>query len=154
MNKEYIAAFSSAYLNIMPQFGVADPSQVNESECGRKIASEGVACIVGIVGDLAGNVIYSMNEEVAKKIASYMMGGMEVTEFDEITQSAISELSNMLAANTCIWLSEIGKTLDISTPTLMYGEFTVSGSYDQVCCLEMSIDGLAFYIYISLEERN
>ncbi len=157
MNKEYMAAFSTAFLDIMPQFGIADVKLEREIECGKKIASEGVACIVGIVGNLAGNVIFSMDEDNAKRIASYMMGGMEVLEFDEIAQSAISELSNMLAANSCICLATIGKnwnTLDISTPTLMYGNFTVSGSYDKVACLHMTIDGFGFYIYVSLEERS
>jgi len=154
MNKQYLEAFSKAYLDIFPQFGIVDVSLMKESQGGRIIETAGVACIVGIVGELAGNVIFSMSEDVGKRIASYMMGGMEVEAFDEIAQSAISELGNMLAASACIGISEFGKTLDISTPTLMHGDFSVSGSYETVHHLEMSVDSLDFHIYVSLEERS
>ena len=153
MNREYMNAFSNAFLNVMPQLGIEDIKQAGERECGKKIDSSEVVCIIGVIGDLAGNVIFAMTEDTAKQTASFMMGGMEVEEFDELTQSAISELSNMLAANACIGLSEMGMTVDISTPTLMYGSFAVSGSYDDVICLEMAIGELPFNIFVSLEKK-
>lgn len=154
MNKEYAGSFSNAFFDVLPMMGITELKAVDETECGKKIDAVGVVCIVGIVGDLAGNVIFAMDIEGAKRIASYMMGGMEVTEFDEITQSAISELGNMLAANACIGLSQTGLTVDISTPTLMHGTFTVSGSFAPVICLAMKVDELDFSIYISLERRS
>lgn len=154
MNKEYTNAFSDAYLNIMPQLGVAEVKLEERKECGKKMDASGVVCIVGVIGDLAGNVIFSMTEDTAKRIASYMMGGMEVVEFDEISQSAISELSNMLAANACIGLSEMDLTVDISTPTLINGVFTVCSSFENVISLQMKVDELDFFIYISLELKK
>jgi chemotaxis protein CheX len=153
MNKEYVAAFTNAFLNVMPLLGMSDIKLKNEKKCDKQIDASGVIGIVGIIGELTGNVFFAMDEDCAKKIASYMMGGMEVTEFDELTQSAISELSNMLAANAGIGLSEMGKNVDISTPTLMNGVFTVSASYTKVTCLEMLVDDMPFNIYISMEEK-
>lgn len=153
MNKQYVGAFSNAFLDVMPQLGISCVKLENQREYGKQIDAAGVVCIVGIIGDLTGNVIFSVSEDGAKRIASYMMGGMEVTEFDEITQSAVSELSNMLAANACIRLSAMGMDIDISTPTLMHGVFTVSGSVECVTRLEMLVDELSFYIYISLDEH-
>ena len=40
--------------------------------------------ILGIIGDVKGNVVYSTDIESAKKIASTMMMGAPVTEFDEL----------------------------------------------------------------------
>ena len=155
MNKEHIDAFSNAFLNIMPQLGISSVTQEQTRTCSKLIDVSEVVSIVGVIGDMAGNVIYSMEESVAKQIASYMMGGMDVESFDEIAQSAISELSNMLAANACIGLSETGLAVDISTPTLMHGNFSVSGSYDHVTCLDMLIESdLKFSIYISLEQKG
>ena len=153
MNRDYVDAFSNAVTNIISQFGVENIIQGEIRECGRNIDASGVVCIVGIIGDLTGNVIFSLSEDGAKGIASFMMGGMEVAEFDEITQSAISELSNMLAANACIGLSEKGFNVDISTPTLMQGVFTLSGSYDNATCIEMKVEEFPFDVYVSLEER-
>ncbi|MEL7655448.1 MAG: chemotaxis protein CheX [Bacillota bacterium] len=154
MNSKYIDAFANAVFNVIPMLGIENVVQEDMKELGKNIETEGVVCIVGIIGDLTGNVFFSMSEDGAKEIASKMMGGMEVVEFDELTQSAISELSNMLAANACISLSEMEKNVDISTPTLMQGVFTLSGSFDQVTCIEMKIDGLHFNVYISLEGKS
>lgn len=154
MNKEYMTVFSNAFLNIMPQIGVENIKQIDLKLLEKQIDASGVIGIIGIIGELSGNVFFSMEEECAKKIASYMMCGMEVLEFDAIAQSAISELSNMLAANACIGLSEMGKSVDISTPTLMNGVFTVSTSYTKVVSLEMLVDEMPFNIYVSLEEKK
>lgn len=152
MNKEIITAFNNAVLNVIPMFGIADVKFLSEKTYGKQIETNGVVGIIGIIGELTGNVYFSMSEDCAKKIASYMMGGMEVSEFDELAQSAISELSNMLAANASIILSETGKMIDISTPTLMSGEFTISFSFLDVVCLEMLIEDLPFKVYLSIKE--
>ncbi|MBN7772798.1 chemotaxis protein CheX [Clostridium aminobutyricum] len=153
MNREFVAAFSDAFLNVMPMLGITDVKLENQKYFEKQIDASGVIGIVGIIGELTGNVFFAMGEDCAKQIASYMMCGMEVTEFGELAQSAISELSNMLAANASISLSEMGTTIDISTPTLMNGEFTVSTSYSKVICLEMRMEDKPFYIYLSLEEK-
>lgn len=63
-----------------------------------------------------------MSFEDAKRFASKMMMGMEVSELDSLAQSAISEMANMVCANACTQFSkaDIGG-LDISPPTLMMG---------------------------------
>lgn len=153
MNKEYFSAFSGAVADVMPQLGIMELATGKIRDYGKNVETCGVACIVGIIGDITGNVIYSMDEEGAKGIASAMMGGMEVTEFDEITQSAVSELGNMLAANACTGLSELGVSADISTPTLMQGTFTMSGSFESCTCIEMKVMEFRFDVYVSLETR-
>ena len=141
------------FFHIMPQFGLEDVVQADVKECGKNIDTSGVVCIVGFIGDLTGNVIFSMSEDGAKGIASAMMGGMEVEEFDEITQSAVSELSNMLAANASTGLSELGLNTDISTPTLMKDVFTLSSSYENCTCIEMKVGEIRFGVYVSLVPR-
>ncbi len=153
MNKEIVTAFSSAVLNVLPMFGIEDLKIIGEKSFGKQIESNGVIGIIGIIGGLTGNAYFAMSEDCAKKIASYMMGGMEVSAFDELAQSAISELSNMLAANASIVLSEVGKSMDISTPTLMNGDFTVSFSFSNVVCIDMLVEEMPFQIYLSIKEK-
>lgn len=154
MNNEHLTAFSQAVMNVMPILGISDVKQGPIKEYGRNFDTSGIVCIVGIIGDLVGNVIFSMTEDGAKGIASAMMGGMEVLEMDELTQSAISELSNMLSANACIGLEAMDMHTDISTPTMMQGIFTLSGSYDSCSCLKMWVNGFRFDVYVSLEQRS
>ena len=151
MDVKYINPFLDSLVNIMPQLGISDVKRKSLSVKGKIIKSAGVLINVGIVGDLRGNVIYGTTLECAKKIASSMMMGMPVDELNEMAQSAISELTNMLTANASMGFSEEGITIDISTPTLMYGDFTATASSDKVICVEMLILGLPFEINIAID---
>lgn len=154
MRNKFSGAFLSSFQNVISMFGISNIVLTDEKELDSHLNVSGVVCIIGIVGDVQGNVIFSMNEDCGKMLASYMMGGMEIAEFDEMTQSAVSELGNMLAANATMTLAEADVRADISTPTLMRGIFTVTASYDHVTCLAMDINGHSFDILISLESKN
>jgi chemotaxis protein CheX len=152
MNKKLTVPFSNSFLSVMPQLGMTDVKLIGEEECDRKINAPGVVVIIGLTGDVHGNVIFALSEDGAKMIASTMMA-MPVEEFDDMAQSAVSELSNMLAATACTDLSAMGITADISTPTLMYGVFNANASFDHVSRIEMSAGGMPFYIYVALEQK-
>ncbi|MDD6796003.1 MAG: chemotaxis protein CheX [Clostridiaceae bacterium] len=151
MDVNHLNPILKAFKNVMPQLGLGDVEKKGVTVKGRYIESPGVCIIVGIVGDLKGNIIYDMTEESAKKIASVMMMGMPVDEFNELAQSAISELTNMLTANAATCFSEQGITVDISTPTLMYGEFTANASADKVLCIQLGVGDAIIDVNISFE---
>ncbi|HEX2985300.1 MAG TPA: chemotaxis protein CheX [Caproiciproducens sp.] len=152
MNEKFIESFSNSFLSVLPQLGLSNVKVNGQEDCSNVIESPGVIVIIGMIGDLRGNVIFAMKEDCAKKIASTMMCGMEITEFDAMAQSAVSELSNMLAANACTELSCAGIKADISTPTLIHGSFTATASFDHAVCIEMLVDDFSVNIYISMEQ--
>ena len=154
MDVNYINPILSSFANIMPQLGIADVRKKGMSLKGRFIESPGVMIIVGIIGDIRGNVIYGLSLNDAKKIASTMMMGMPVDNFDELAQSAISELSNMLTANVAINYSEQDINVNISTPTLIHGEFVANASIDKVLCIQMGANGTTIDVNISLEKNT
>jgi chemotaxis protein CheX len=77
---------------------------------------------VGMTGQLSGNIIFGIAEQVALKMVSVMMGGYVITEMDEMGQSAISELGNMISGNASTILSNQGVSVDITPPKLMKAE--------------------------------
>ena len=80
------------------------------------------------------------------------MMGMEVAVFDDMAQSAISELTNMLTANASIEFSKIGKNINISTPTLVTGkELGIKVSARKVLVVEMEADGINFFVNIGID---
>ena len=99
MDVKHINPFLDAFISIMPQLGLADVKKKGITLKGRFIESPGVMIIVGIMGDMRGNVIYGTTIDNAKKIASTMMMGMPVDTFDEMAKSAVSELANMISGN-------------------------------------------------------
>lgn len=136
----------------MPQLGFATIQKGTVSVKGKQLIDTGVFIVIGIVGEVKGNVVYFITLEHAKKIASTMMMGMPVEEFDDMAQSAVSELANMLTATAATIFSNVGITVDISTPTMLYGnEVSVKMNAARVICIEMTADHHPFHINISLE---
>ena len=153
MDVNHVNPFIQAFTTVMPQLGFANVTKGTLSVKGKELVGTGLIIVVGIVGEIKGNVVYSIATEHAKKIASVMMMGMPVEELDEIAQSAISELTNMLTANTATFFSNMGIIIDISTPTLLRGEnITVDMSSSQVLCVELLADSIPIEINIAFEE--
>lgn len=151
MDVKYLNPFLDAIQGVMPQLGFTDIKKANLNVKDKSVKTSGVMLNLGIVGDIKGNVIYTMTFENAKQIASKMMMGMEVPELNEMAQSALSELSNMLTANASIKFSEMGINIDISTPTLIYGEdIEAKTNVDKVICITMSVDGIGFDVNIAI----
>ena len=153
MDVNHVNPFIQSFTTVMPQLGFTNVSKGALSVKGKELVGSGLIIVVGIVGEIKGNVVYSIDAEHAKKIASVMMMGMPVEELDDIAQSAISELTNMLTANTATFFSNIGIIIDISTPTLLRGEnITVDMSSSQVLCIELLADSIPVEINIAFEE--
>lgn len=141
-------------MNVLPQVGFKNIEKKNIS-IAKKVNAKGVAISVGIVGDLKGTVVYNFTEEAAKKTVGIMMMGMEVTEFDEMAQSAISELTNMLTANAAIEFSQTGKDVNISTPTLITGkDLAININSKTILAIELDADGLEIVINIGIENAS
>lgn len=151
MNVKHINPFMESFFFVMPQLGFENPEKKN-IKIMNKIDSANVSISLGIVGDIKGNVIYTMNLETGKKIASQMMMGMPVDDFNEMAQSAISELTNMLTANASIIFANNGININISPPTLFYGEdINIKTKNDQIISLQLAVKDLEIDVNIALE---
>jgi chemotaxis protein CheX len=136
----------------MPQLGFGGIEKGNLCIKDKELTGNGLIILVGIVGQIKGNVAYMIDLDNAKKIASTMMGGMPVESFDDLAQSALSELSNMLTANAATCFSAMGITIDISTPTLLFGEnVSVMMCSKQVLCVQLIADSIPIEINIAFE---
>jgi chemotaxis protein CheX len=144
--------FIESFFGVMPQLGFSEVQKGNLSLKGKDLKSSGVVIIVGIVGEIRGNVVYTMDFESAKKIASTMMMGMPVSELDDIAKSALSELTNMLTANAATNFSNLGISIDISTPTLLHGDnISAKMSSNQVLCIELLANNIPIEINIAFD---
>jgi chemotaxis protein CheX len=153
MDIRYVNPFIESFATVMPQLGFSEVIKGNLSAKDKELVSSGVIIIVGIVGSIRGNVVYVINMDSAKQIASKMMMGMPVTELDDMAKSALSELTNMLTANAATFFSQLEIPIDISTPTLLHGEnVTVEMSSSKVLCVQLVADGIPIDINISFEK--
>lgn len=152
MDVRLINPFIGAVTGIMPQIGFSNITRKGISLKGKKFTVSGVVLTLGIVGDKKGNVVYSIDMDGAKKIASTMMMGMPVEELDDMSKSALSELSNMLTANASINFSNDGINVDISVPTMMYGEeIEINLQKDNIVCIDFDVDGIVLSVNVALD---
>lgn len=153
MDVNKISPFLDAVTNVMPQLGF---QEIKRGRLGmsadRKIPSLGVMVIVGLTDQLRGNIVYNMTLDSAKRIASTMMMGMPVENFDAMAESAISELGNMLAANAATLFEGSGIKTNISPPTLIVGDSTVTKvSNVNNLIVELLVDDIPIQIDVALD---
>jgi len=152
MNVEYINPFTQATFDVLSQFGTFDPKLGKLSVKEENVTSIGVAIIVGIIGEVKGQIVYSLTEETAKQIASTMMMGMPVDAFDEMAKSAVSELSNMISGHASTAIAAKGFTIDIAPPTLITGkDVKVASNVKKVVVVPVTTTAGVLEINIALE---
>ena len=155
MNVKYINPFIEAFGHVMGQLGFKEIKNGTLTAKGKHLVCSGIVLVVGIMGDFRGNVVYVIDMEDAKKIASTMMMGKPVDKLDEISRSSLAELSNMLSANAATFFSKMGVLIDISTPTLLQGEdFDVMMCSEKVLCLQLLADGIPVDVNISFDKAR
>ncbi len=126
MDIKYINSFISGFLNVTAMVGISDLKRTGLAKKSKLRTNNEVNIIIGLVGDIRGNVVLGMHEATACKIASSMMGGMPVEKFDLMPRSALSELANMMAGNSASQLEGLGARVNITPPTLIHGQKIVS----------------------------
>lgn len=109
---------------------------------------------VGVVGQMKGQAVLTMELDHAKDIASKMMFGMSIAELDEMACSALNELSNMIMGNTATIFSTQGKIIDITPPISMVGtDLQIKSDIDPIC-VPLLLDGVEYIkLYICVYEE-
>lgn len=141
MNIEYINPFIEASQTVLKQIASLDAKLGKVYLKTSPYRSEDIIIMVGLTGKLRGQAIFSMSRDFGMKIASSMMMGMPVAEFDEMSKSAISELANMIMGNAATLLYNRGINIDITPPSLLMGEnMQITPSKMKTICIPMIIN--------------
>jgi chemotaxis protein CheX len=87
---------------------------------GNPYTTEDVTAVIGISGSLTGSIYLSMAEPTALKMISAIIG-QDTTELDELGQSGIAEMANVIAGTAGIELAEEGIDTQINPPLVLVG---------------------------------
>ena len=126
MDVKHINAFITGLIEVSGMLGINSLSRTSLNKREQLKTKNEVNIIIGLVGDIKGNVVLSMQEKTAMNIASKMMGGLPVNEFDLMPKSALCELTNMVSGRSVSELEKIGVTTNITPPTLIHGHNLIS----------------------------
>ncbi|MHB0877690.1 MAG: chemotaxis protein CheX [Anaerolineae bacterium] len=113
-----------------------------------------VTTLLSLVGDVEGMVMLSMSSGTAVAIVSRMMGE-EFPELDELVQSGIGELGNVISGRAVTKLSAAGYTTDISVPTLIIGRGATVSTLDlQRLVVPLEADFGLIQLHLALREKR
>lgn len=119
-------------LSILPRFFQA-AQEVLESELGTSVqlssviksaaydyTTRDVTVLVAVTGDLEGTALYSYSTPCALGVVSHLMGSpMEC--LDELAESGVAEVGNVITGRACVLFAEDGLTCNIAPPVVITG---------------------------------
>lgn len=119
MNAEYINPFLISLQNVMSMlFGI----QPKIGKIYLKNSSfQDYTVNIQLNGEINGIFSLVLNDDTVKKLVSQMVG-YTISQIDTMSISAIGELGNMIAGNTCTLYSKKGLHTNISIPKVIKGE--------------------------------
>ena len=118
MSKDYLGPFADAArqtLKLLLDVDALESS--NQTESNGADNNEQVGVVIGLTGDLSGEVQYRFPSETSLEIVK-LMSGMEFTEIDEFVTSALGEIANIISGNAVIDLSNHNVICDILPPKI------------------------------------
>lgn len=153
MKVEYINPFIKATTEVFKTMLNADLTTGKPYIKASPYVAGTLMIMVGITGEIRGQATISMNESLAKNVASVMMMGMPVDDLDELSKSALSELANMIMGNSATLLFNAGVNIDITPPTLMMGDnVQVSSGSMRTISIPLTSELGEFMLDVSVKE--
>lgn len=122
------------------------------------ISVESFNVILGIVGDISGQIIFNFRGESPRKIVSKLLNRDIVNE-RELQISGIAEFANILSGNAITELFEETKgKIDITPPSIIMGNHimlsTVIHEISEFTIKYDDIEEIVMYIAIKEKEEN
>lgn len=127
INAEYVNPFLEAASAVFKQIMNVDLRRGKMIIKENPEPSHDVAIIIGITGSINGEVVYSMGYNMVQKIAEILTPGMSEEQVKAEYKDIVGELANMITGNAMNLFAYSGKSIDITTPTVVNGEdFTIT----------------------------
>lgn len=134
MNADHINPFLIAATKILKDMCFIDAKIGKPSLKDTNFKGDTIIIMIGVTGEMRGQVMIAFSNEIACDIASKMCM-MPITQVDDMSTSAICELGNMIMGNTATVFSTKGIGIDITPPTICAGNVTFSNTYTKNICI-------------------
>jgi chemotaxis protein CheX len=124
MRTEFINPFLQAATEVLEAELGSVPRRGNIGLEKSVYTSNDITAAVGVTGEVEGVVLYVMTEATGRGMVSKMME-QDFPEFDDLAQSGIAEIGNVITGRAAVLLAEAGFTSDLTPPMLLLGRGTV-----------------------------
>ncbi len=114
--------------------------------------NDSMAILIGLTDQIQGQVLITFPLNEALTIVSKMMGGMQISQLDDISISAISELGNMIMGHTATIFSNNGILTNITPPSILRGQIIINQTFGQTICIPLNSDDIHLSINVSIKD--
>lgn len=152
LNAEHINPFLMAAKKVLQDMCFVDVTIQKPGLKEASFSSDTWVIIIGVTGEMRGQVLIAMTEKSACDIASKMCM-MEVTAIDDFAASALSELGNMIMGNAATVFSSNGIGIDITPPTLSHGEVSFTNTYAKSLCVPLTFADTSVDLCLALRQE-
>lgn len=142
MKAEVINPFLESARNVIQQVVQVSPSTGNLGVKEIGYLENHIWILIGMTGQMNGDIVFGIQEEVALRLVSVMMGGFVLTEMNEMGQSAISELGNMISGNASMILAGQGVSVDITPPKVVKADSASNLIQKKALSIPLHMDGI------------
>jgi chemotaxis protein CheX len=120
VNVKFLNPFIDAVNEVMKAEVQLDVEKGNLSLAKSALTTDDVTVLISLVGEVQGVVLYGMSIPTGLAMVSKIMG-QDFSEFDNLAQSGVAELGNVITGRATIKFAEAGYQSTISPPTLIMG---------------------------------
>jgi chemotaxis protein CheX len=142
MKAEYINPFLESARIVIEQMINVRPTTGQLGIKDVKFVEKYIWIQIGLTGEMQGDIVFGLHEDVALKLVSAMMGGFIITEMDEMGRSAISELGNMISGNASTMLFNQGVRVDITPPKIVQSATAAGFVPKKALTIPLLIEGI------------
>lgn len=155
INVEYINPFLAASVTVTKQIANIEAKIGKPSIKAASFSQESLLIIMGVTGEMRGQVILNFPLPTAKNIAGRMCS-MTFDEMNELAESAVCELCNMILGNTATLYSLKNIAIDITPPTICRGsDIMFTQNYSVNIAIPVNYgDGFGFEVNVALAKED
>jgi len=121
INKDLINTFIISAIEIVEELEGEKPRRGELSLIQDAIQTQGVVIVIGITGKIEGRLLLDVSKETACRFSEFILKE-KFSEFNEIVESAMGEMANLITGRAVSILNEMGYSLKITPPTLLSGQ--------------------------------
>ena len=150
VNAKHVNPFIEAAMKVVQQIAGIEVRRGHLSYKAKVEPTYGVSIIIGIYGYLVGQIVYSLDSELADRLVDRLLSGKSPQEKKIMFIDTLGEVANMITGNATALLNQSKEmSLKITTPAIAMGEHLsislvpkpalVLGLYTQYGPIEISV---------------
>lgn len=121
MNVKFLNPFVDAAAEVLKAEAKVNISKGTLTLQKSALTTDEVTVLINLIGQVQGVVLFGLSESLGMKLVSKMLG-QDFSQFDNLAQSGVAELGNVISGRATVLLSDAGYQSTISPPTMITGK--------------------------------